>query len=416
MRKKLAIIWNSFLMALQELKVNKLRTFLSLFGITIGIFCIIGVMALVDSLKQKIKSDIDALGTNTIFIDKWEYLNSSDYPWWKFVNRPAVKYSELKLLQERTTLASNICFMDNQTVNLHYKNFQYSNVSVNGVSEDFSVIQKLKIGYGRYLNRNEFERGSSVGVVGYEVASQLFGVAQAAVGKAINVEGKRINIIGVLEKQGKSIAQFFDYDNSVILGYYCYANIFNINNNNSSPVLIVMAKPGVSNTALVDELRGAMRQVRRLSPRQSDNFALNDINVLSNNTDSIFSAINWGGIFIAGLSLVVGVFGVANIMFVTVKERTGQIGLKKALGAKSGSILTEFLIESAFLCSLGGAIGLLLVFILSLILSAFLPFPIFIAGHIIVIAFTICIVFGILAGIIPAMQAARLNPVTAIRK
>lgn len=166
-------------------------------------------------------------------------------------------------------------------------------------------------------------------MIGYEVASQLFGVAQAAVGKAINVEGKRINIIGVLEKQGKSIAQFFDYDNSVILGYYCYANIFNINNSNSSPVLIVMAKSGVANTALVDELRGAMRQVRRLSPRQSDNFALNDINVLSNNTDSIFSAINWGGVFIAGLSLVVGVFGVANIMFVTVKERTGQIGLKK---------------------------------------------------------------------------------------
>ncbi len=412
MLKQFSILWNSFVMALQELKVNKLRTFLSLFGITIGIFCIIGVLAMVDSLKLKVKHDIDAIGTNTIYIDKWEYMNTSDYPWWKFVNRPPVRYSELKLLQERTTLAAHICFLANQTVNLHYENFNYSNVTINGVSEEYSLIQNMDVKYGRYINQSEFMRGSPVGVIGYEVATQLFGSPDAAVGKKLAIQNKKITVIGVTAKAGDGI---IDFDHAATIPYFCYAGIFNTNNPNSSPILIVMAKPGISNTALVDELRGAMRQIRRLSPRQEDNFALNDINMLSKSMDSIFTSLNLGGALIAGLSLLVGGFGIANIMFVTVRERTGQIGLKKAIGAKKGTILTEFLLESAFLCVLGGLLGLLFVYVLTLVLNTVMPFPIVVSAGIIGIAFSICIVLGILSGIIPASIAARMNPVDAIR-
>ncbi|MFT4204914.1 MAG: ABC transporter permease [Chitinophagaceae bacterium] len=414
MLKQFSILWNSFVMALQELKVNKLRTFLSLFGITIGIFCIIGVLATVDSLKLKVKHDIDAIGTNTIFIDKWEYLNSSDYPWWKFVNRPSIKYPELKLLQERTTLASHICFLANQTVNIHYKNFSYSNVTINGVSDEYDKIQDVDVQYGRYINQSEFIHGSAVGVIGYEVATQLFGSPQAAVGKQLAVENKKITVIGVTAKSGDGI-HIIDYDHSVTMPYYCYAGIFSTTNNNNSPVLIVMARPGIANAALIDELRGAMRQIRRLSPRQEDNFALNDINVLSKSTESIFASLNMGGALIAGLSLLVGGFGVANIMFVTVRERTSQIGLKKAIGAKKGTILTEFLLESAFLCVLGGLLGLIFVYILTLFLNKVMPFPIVISVGIVSVAFTICIVLGVLSGIIPASIAAKMNPVEAIR-
>lgn len=412
MLKQFSIVWNSFLMALQELKVNKLRTFLSLFGITIGIFCIIGVLAMVDSLKLKVKHDIDAIGTNTIYIDKWEYINSSDYPWWKFVNRPTTKYTELRLLQERTTLASEICFMAQQSVNLHYKNIKYSNVSVNGVSVEYSKIQNIDVQYGRYINPGEFVHGSPVAVIGSEVAAQLFGSPSAAVGKQFNIATKKVTIIGVTAKAGSGIV---DFDHMVTIPYFCFAGIFSDKDPSNSPVLIVLAKPGISTTAVMDELRGAMRQIRRLSPRQEDNFALNDINVLSKSMDGIFASLNLGGFFIAFLSLLVGGFGIANIMFVTVRERTSQIGLKKAIGAKKGNILTEFLLESIFLCVLGGLLGLLFVYILTVALNQVMPFPIVVSTWIIAIALSICLFLGVVFGIIPASIAAKMNPVEAIR-
>ncbi|PZP41775.1 MAG: hypothetical protein DI598_17825, partial [Pseudopedobacter saltans] len=368
-------------MALQELKVNKLRTFLSLFGITIGIFCIIGVLATFDSLKLYVKNKINEIGTNTIYIDKWEYLNQSDYPWWKFVNRPSVKYGELKLLQERTTLAEHISFLANQTVNLHYRNFSYSNITVNGVSDEYDKIQNFDVQYGRYINASEFVHGSAVGVIGFEIATQLFGSPNAALGKQLAISSKKITVIGVTAKSGGGMIDF-GADNAITIPYFCFAGIFNTNNANNSPVLIVLAKPNISNTALIDELRGAMRQIRRLSPRQEDNFALNDINIMSKSFDGMFASLNIGGALIAGLSLLVGGFGVANIMFVTVRERTSQIGLKKAIGANKGTILTEFLLESAFLCVLGGLLGLVFVYVLTLIFNTFMPFPIVISASI----------------------------------
>lgn len=414
MLKQLSILWNSFVMALQELKVNKLRTFLSLFGITIGIFCIIGVLALVDSLKLYVKNKINEIGTNTIYIDKWEYLNQSDYPWWKFVNRPTVKYGELKLLQERTTLAKDICFVANQTINLHYKNFNYSNVTISGVSEEYNRVQNVDVQYGRYMNQSEFVHGSPVGVIGFQVATQLYGSPQAALGKPLSILSKKITIVGVTAKSGGGMIDM-GFDNAVTIPYFSFASVFNTNNNNNSPVLIVLAKTGISNAVLVDELRGAMRQIRRLSPKQEDNFALNDIDIFSKSFDGTFAALNVGGALIALLSLLVGGFGIANIMFVTVRERTGQIGLKKAIGAKKRTILTEFLLESAFLCVLGGLLGLLFVYLLALLLSAVMPFPIVISPWIIGVAFSICVVLGILSGIIPASIAAKMNPVEAIR-
>jgi len=181
------------------------------------------------------------------------------------------------------------------------------------------------------------------------------------------------------------------------------------------PSILIQGKDGVTTKALQDELTGVVRQIRRLSPSEEDNFSLNDISSFADSTESLFGSINLGGWAIAGLSLVVGAFGVANIMFVTVRERTSQIGLKKAIGAKSRTILTEFLIESAFLCILGGLIGLAFVWILTQVLSNILPFPIYIAPNIVMLALSLCIVLGVLSGIIPARIAAKMDPVVAIR-
>ncbi|HVX51952.1 MAG TPA: ABC transporter permease [Chitinophagaceae bacterium] len=414
--KLLSILWNSFRMSMQELNNNKLRSSLSLIGIAFGIFCIIGVLATVDSLKKKVQTDIMALGSNTIYIDKWQYAGGPDYPWWKFVNRPLPKYSEVKFIKEKSQLAKHICYSNNSNTNLVYQNYQINNITINGVSEEFSDIQKVDIASGRYLTETEFLRGNPVAVLGYENAVSLFGSAARAIGKSVDFDQHKVTIIGVIAKQGQSmLGSPFDFDHCVIVTYRCFASFYNVNDNNLSPVIMVQAKDNVSSAALVQELEGIMRQVRRLSPTEDDNFALNDINVLAQNTEGLFVSLNIGGWAIAGLSLLVGAFGVANIMFVTVRERTSQIGLKKAIGAKSRTILTEFLLESAFLCVVGGLVGLTFVWLLAVGLSTILPFSIGISPDIIILAFSICVGLGILSGIIPASIAARMNPVVAIR-
>lgn len=413
MIKVLSILWNSFKMALQELKVNKLRTFLSLFGITIGIFCIIGVLATIDSLKSKISNDLSGLGSNSIFIDKWDYNGGPEYPWWKFVKRPSMKISEMEFLQKRSTLASNIAFFVSTSATFSYEENQLKGVNLYGVTGDFNKIQSFNIGNGRYFNETDFNRGVPFCVIGNKVASELYGKPEKAIGKTISYGGRRLQVIGVVEKQGSSMIGGFDYDKACIVPYNYYASIFNPDNNN--PYIMVQAKPGIPSKALQDELNGIMRQLRKLSPTQEDNFTCNDVAQFKDQIESVFGAINKGGWAIAGLSLLVGAFGVANIMFVTVRERTSQIGLKKAIGAKSSTILYEFLLESAFLCIVGGLVGLLLVWLLTVALGAVLPFPIFIAPSIVVLAMSICIILGMISGIIPASIAAKMNPVEAIR-
>jgi putative ABC transport system permease protein len=416
MIKVLTILWNSFKMALQELRVNKLRTFLSLFGITIGIFCIIGVLATIDSLQTKIKSDLSSFGNNTIYIDKWNYGGGGgegDYPWWKYMKRPSMKVSEMETIQKKSYLASNIAFFVSSQQPFSYEENVLKGVLLYGITNDFNKIQAFNIAYGRYFKDTDFERGVPFGVIGYEVASELFGKPEKALGKTVSYRGRRLAVIGIIEKQGSSMLGGFDYDKSCIVTYNYFASVFNPDN--SSPYIMVQAKPGVPSKALQDELNGVMRQLRKLSPTQEDNFTCNDVAQFKDQIESVFGSINSGGWAIAGLSLIVGAFGVANIMFVTVRERTSQIGLKKAIGARSSTILYEFLLESAFLCIIGGLVGLFLVWILALALSTVLPFAITIAPSIIVLALSICIILGVIAGIIPASIASKMNPVDAIR-
>ena len=401
-------------MALQEFKNNKLRTFLSLFGITIGIFCIIGVLATVESLQSKVQGDLKSLGSNTIYVDKWSYAdNGPDFPWWKFVKRPNVKYHEMQAIKARATLASAVCFTIRSNSNLEYNDNVLNGVSCYGVTEEYNDVLTINIGHGRYITESEFKQSAPVVVVGYANAENLFGVAERALGQHVKVQGKSLRVVGVVKKQGKSLVDAWQFDDCIILPYKLMAGMFKVEN--SRPTIMVKGQETVSTTALLDELRGIMRSIHRLSPRQDDDFSLNDIYMFTEQTNSIFGSINLGGWAIAGLSLIVGAFGVANIMFVTVRERTSQIGLKKAIGAKSSTILTEFLLESAFLCLLGGLIGLILVFILTKALSAVMPFPINISLGTLTLAISICLVVGVLAGIIPASIAAKMNPVVAIR-
>jgi putative ABC transport system permease protein len=413
MRRTLEIIGSSFKMAMIELWKNKLRTFLSLFGITIGIFCIIGVLATINSLQYNIQNEIKSLGSNTIYVMKFEFGGGMDYPWWKYVNRPQPKFAELREIAARTPSAKYVAYTIDNSGSVEFMSSSLSGVTYYGVTQQFSDIQSLVVAYGRYITEGEFERGSNVVVIGNEIAEKVFGSPEIALDKMITVKGKKLQVVGVIKKQGASMVGGWQFDQSIIMPYKFARSI--INENYSDQFILVQGKDGLPIAALKDDLKGSMRAVRRLNPTQEDNFALNDINEFSDAVGRLFGPLNMGGWVIAILSLVVGMFGVANIMFVTVKERTGQIGLKKAVGAKSRIILTEFLLESAFLCIIGGLIGLLLVFVLTKILSGMLHFPIFISTSNLVMAISICIVVGVLAGIIPAIRASKLDPVVAIR-
>jgi putative ABC transport system permease protein len=414
MRRIFEITATSFKIALQELWKNKLRTFLSLFGVTIGIFCIISVLATVNSLELNIRKEIQSLGSNTIYIDKWEYGGGGpDYPWWKYVKRPSPKIDELDEIKKRAATAEHVAFVINGNGTVDWQDNSLSNVVLRGISEEFNSIQPFEIGYGRYITDAEFSLGNNTVVLGYEIAEKLFGDPQVAVGREMNVKGRRVRLVGIIKKQGSTLLGGWQFDKSVIMPYRFARTI--MDERRADPIIMVQGKDGMSSVVVKDELKTVMRSIRKLKPVQEDDFALNDINDISDRMSSAFVSINIGGWAIGALSFIVGIFGVANIMFVTVKERTSQIGLKKAIGAKNSVILTEFLLESAFLCIIGGMIGLQLVFALTKVVSVVFHFPVFLSLTIILVALGICVVAGILAGIIPASQAARMNPVTAIR-
>jgi len=255
-------------MSLQELKNNKLRSALSLIGVAFGIFCIISVLATVNSLEYKIQGDIASLGTNTIYVDKWQYTNDADYPWWKFVNRPEPQYQDVKYIKERSSLAASVAYFTQENADLDYGNSELQDVNVYGVSNEYNQIQNIDIAEGRYFTETEFTRGDPVTVIGYENAVELFGSAERAIGKSVTFSNHKVNIIGVIAKQGQSFGPGFDFDHSIIITYYFYASVYSVIGGYNQHFIMVKAKPNISSAALSDELEGVMRQIRKLSPDQ----------------------------------------------------------------------------------------------------------------------------------------------------
>ncbi len=415
MLRFLEIAWNSFKMALTEFRSNKLRTFLSLFGITVGIFCIIGVLAVISSMEKAVKDDISSIAKQTVFIGKWENGGGPDYPWWKYVNRPEVKYAELDQVKQKFGYPATIAFFTSINGPVEFENSIVNNINYYGVTEEFGILQSISIGYGRNIETQEYASGSNSILIGNQVAEMLFDKAELALGKTVKLNNGKVGIVvGVISKKGKSILEAWDYDNSIIMPYQLLSQIKPIKDAN--PLIMVQTKSSsIPMNSVVEELQGVMRSVRKINPGVENNFAVTDIDSIGKTLDPIITGMNIGGWAISGLCLIVGMFGVANIMFVTVRERTSQIGLKKAIGAKRSSIMMEFLLESAFLCILGGLMGLLLVFGLTKIISSALDFPVYISFGIFSLAIFICIITGILAGIIPAFTAAKMDPVVAIR-
>ncbi len=410
----LKLINESFIFAFQSVIMNKLRTILSLLGITIGIFAIISVFTIVDSLETNIRTSLNSLGTNIIYVQKWPWTaeNGAEYQWWKYVNRPVPSYEEYREIEYRSVMAQDVGFVVSTMQTAKFENNKIENTRFIGVSNNIENIRTIEIVQGRYFTSFEINSARNICVIGSAVAKSLFPNIDP-IGKTLRVAGFKLRVIGVISKEGK--ATFSDsMDETVILPVTFIGNMIDIKSEDFNPELWVKAKPNVSNEALIDELRQILRSVRRLKPNAEDTFALNQTSMLSNSLDSFFKVLNMAGWFIGLFSLLVGGFGIANIMFVGVKERTTQIGIQKALGAKRYFILSEFLFEAVLLSVFGGAVGLFLVWIGTVLINYLAGFTIDLTIGNIVLGLGISSLIGLISGLAPAWTAARMDPVTAI--
>lgn len=408
------IILTSVKQALHELRANKLRTFLSLLGVTIGIFCIISVLTVIDSLKNNISNELSSLGSDVIYVGRWPWMDEGgEYKWWEFWRRQSMGPKELRAIENDVKDAQYVCLSLRKGVKLKYNDQELDGTTAYAVTNYFDKLQSVEVAKGRYLSQTELDGGAPVAVLGYSTSVDLFGSVDP-LGKKVNVWGKQFTVIGVMKKVGRDAAGN-DFDDAMLLSYYAASAVIDTRSLNVDPNLLVKVAPGKDAKEVKYEVEGALRRVRKVKPGQKNDFAMNQLSQISARLDMIFDSINMIGAVIGAFALLVGAFGIANIMFVTVKERTKQIGLKKAIGARSTSILTEFLIEAVTLCLSGGLVGIVLVLLLSVIITHAADFPITLSLKNFSLGIAISAAVGILAGYIPARAASRLDPVVAIR-
>ena len=409
----LRLFRESFSFAMNALRNNKLRTLLSLLGITIGIFSIIAVLAAVDSLDRKIKKDLSSLDKNTIYLFKSTF-GPSEIPKWKRQQFPQVSYEEYEYLKSALPKADELgyqLFVGPEKIK--YEANTVSSVKVKPVSYEFIDINGLEFQNGRFYNESEANSGAQVIVIGDEIAKTLFEDIDP-IGKVVRLYGQRFNVIGVLKKQGEGL--FGDSnDTSVYIPVNYLRKRFGDSNENMIHVIIIKPEKGIDMDEFKAEITQKLRNYRGMKTGEIDNFFINVLSGFTDLLDGIIANMNIMGWVIAGFSLLVGGFGIANIMFVSVKERTNLIGIQKSLGAKNKFILFQFLFEAIILCVIGGAIGLLLVWIITIVLTKALDFDFVLSLGNIILGTSISIIIGLIAGILPAISASKLDPVEAIR-
>ena len=410
----LKLIRESAVLALHALVTNKLRTALSLLGITIGIFAIISVFTAVDSLEMNVRNSIESLGNDVIFIQKWPWGGGEgEYQWWEYWKRPNTQLKELSEIQKRCTIAEACAFIVTANRTIKYKSNHVNNVEIMSVSHDYNRIVNFELETGRYFSELESFNGKTVILLGSNVAEGLFGNIDPT-GKNLKIAGIHFTVIGVFKKEGESITGD-THDNKVIVTVNSVRKLIAIHKKHMNSFIMVKAKEGITNDQLKDNLRGIMRTIRKTKPLAEDNFALNEISIIANELDKIFGVISLAGWLIGGFSILVGGFGIANIMFVSVKERTNIIGIQKALGAKNYFILLQFLFESILLCLIGGLAGLGLVYLCVLLANSMIEMTFSLTFSNIGLGLFVSGVIGIVSGFIPAYSASKLDAVVAIR-
>jgi len=406
----LRLLKESIILSVDSLINNKLRTMLSLLGITIGIFAIISVFTVIDSLRYSIKDSIQSLGDNVVYVQKWPWEFGSDFPWWKYMSRPQPTLEELDMIVKKSSNTEVATYLASDNKSVSFENNVADETQILAVTDNYPDLRGFEIERGRFISSFEFSNGRPVIVIGSELSRLLFGKLNP-IGKSLKLDGRKMTVIGVFAKEGENM--FFgsnDYQTVVPAKYY--KKFYDLREND--PLIMVKAKEGIDNEELIAELRSIMRAIRRTRPTDEDNFALNQSSMLTQGFEELFSVIDIAGIVIGGFSILVGGFGIANIMFVSVKERTKLIGIQKSLGAKNYLILTQFLTESVALSLMGGIAGLILIYFGTVFVSYISEMTFVLTAGNIITGITISVVIGIVSGFAPALSASKLDPVVAI--
>lgn len=401
------------LFAFNSIMVNKLRTFLSLFGITIGIFSVISVFTVLDWMEKSIRDSISTLGDNVVYVQKrpWSFDQSID--WDAILRRPAITSDDYSAILNKSTKASAVCFSTLQGAPIKYKNNLASQVTIWAATNAFESVRTFEIESGRYFSNDESSSGKNVAIVGATIAERLFEKADP-IGKQITISGKKTYVIGVFKKEGKGGISDNGMDEITLIPLNFGKTFINLRNRYIESNVMIKAKHDVSIQELSDEITMILRASRRLQPFQEENFSVNRASFLSKGFDAVFVGINLGGWVIGGFSILVGGFGIANIMFVSVRERTNIIGIQKALGAKRFFILQQFLVESVLLSVIGGLLGVLMIFLSTLVINYLYELNMHLTMANVLLAVFISGIIGIIAGYAPAYSAAKMNPVEAI--
>ena len=393
--------------AFHALRSNKVRSFLTTLCIIIGITMVTVVDTVTTGMDEVFENSMAMLGRNVVYVEKWPW-NGGDLEWWEIINRPEMKVDYVEQIEEYSQLASTVTAAANRNVTVRYKKNAASMVGINGATSNYLSLQGLDIVDGRMFVESEVRSASKVAVIGQSLRDALF-EQDNPIGKEVRLGGQRFTVIGVLSKQGNFLG-LGDADNRIIVPISAYGNIYGLR----SGIQIGVQFP--DEETQVDgeyELEGVMRRIRGLDAKEENDFFINKPQAFEEQLNGIKNGLYFGGYGLMFLSLLIGGIGVMNIMFVSVRERTKEIGIRKAVGAKSWEILSQFLIEAIVICLLGGLFGIALAGIATVLIN-----QIFIAkmnADVVLLAFTICTLVGVTFGFIPAYKAATADPIESLR-
>ena len=397
----------NFFISLSAVFANKTRSILTALGIIIGVVSVTMMGTLISGLDKTFESSMSWLGKDILYVSRYEWFG--DMEWWEVRNRPRIRPEYVDKVKERSKYALAVAPVMQRGASLSLGEKE-TRTEIFGTNEDYMETITTNIAQGRFFSKNEDRSGERVTVIGDGIKEAFFGDIDP-IGKYIKIDNIKFRVIGVLEKQGKFLG-LFSVDKQAILPIGAYNRIFS----KRGWMRLSIKIPENKITEGLDEISAVMRHVRGLKPNEKNDFAINQTKAFEKNYNTLKLAIGGTGTFITLLSLVVGGIGVMNIMFVSVKERTKQIGIQKSLGAKNSFILYQFLFESIFLCLIGGILGLTLVFLLTQFVSNFFDFSIDLTLENIALGLSVSAIIGIISGIVPALSASKLDPVEAIRR
>lgn len=399
--------------AFSSVVVNKLRTFLSLFGITIGIVSIISVFTVFDWMQRSVRESIATLGDNTIYVQKWPWSADANIQWWDMMRWPPPSTDDYDALTRRLVSAEALCYNVVASPTVQYRGNVASGTTIFATTFDFDKVRSFEIEQGRYMTQSESSAGKPVAILGSEVAKNLFENI-SPVGKEITIGRYKTQVIGVLRKEGKGGMGDNGLDETIIVPLDFSRQLVNFRNPFLNSTIMIRGREGIAAEQLSDEVVMIMRAARRISPGKGNNFSINRASQLASALEPVFRGMNAAGWIIGGFAILVGGFGIANIMFVSVRERTSIIGIQMALGARRRWILQQFLTESVLLSVAGGVLGLIIIFIGTLFINYLFSLNIYLTAGNILMGIIISATIGIVAGFAPASSASRMNPVEAI--